>query len=424
MKNKLPKMTPPAFYGLAGDVINMIQPHTEADESALLCQLLTCFGSACGRTAYFTAEASRHYTNLYVLLVGLSGKGRKGSALSQIKALLDESAFGEWKAKSIVNGLSSGEGLINKVSDKYLDTLAPEPFKLLDTNKIVKELLCVESEFGNVLQNLKRQGNTLSPTLRQAWDGSKLEVLTRKDPLVAEDAHISIIAHITYDELKALLNPVDIKNGLGNRFLFFCSQRSKKLPEGSKINTETLAEFKVKIRNALEFAKNQKEIDFSHCGRERWFEIYEELSEERFGIVGDLTGRAEAQVRRVAMILALMNHETSITAECLDAAYSVFQYTVSSIEYIFGNSFGDPVLDTILNLLKEAGEAGLTSTELSQKFSNNYSISTKLEFLLQKDLIIKLVEKGIGRPVTRFKLSIVKRDSQPEYELNEESRLI
>ena len=53
----------------------------------------------------------------------------------------------------------------------------------------------------------------LSPIIRRAWDGDKLTTLTKTSPLKATGAHISIIGHITKDELKARLTRTDIANG-------------------------------------------------------------------------------------------------------------------------------------------------------------------------------------------------------------------
>jgi hypothetical protein len=74
---------PAAFYGLAGDMTRAIEPHTEADPVALLIQALAIFGNIIGRSAHFVAEASCHYSNLFVVLVGRTAKGRKGSSLEQ-----------------------------------------------------------------------------------------------------------------------------------------------------------------------------------------------------------------------------------------------------------------------------------------------------------------------------------------------------
>ena len=98
------------FHGLAGDIVRLIAPHTEADPVALLVQLLAAFGSALGRTAYFTAEADRHFANLFIVLVGVSSKGRKGTSWGHIRRLM-QLAEPNWEMNCLQSGLSSGEGL-------------------------------------------------------------------------------------------------------------------------------------------------------------------------------------------------------------------------------------------------------------------------------------------------------------------------
>src|SRR5436309_1951663 len=73
-------LTETAFYGLAGDIVRRIEPHTEADRAALLFQLLAALGNIIGRSAYMIADGARHYLNLFVLLVGLTSKSRKGTS--------------------------------------------------------------------------------------------------------------------------------------------------------------------------------------------------------------------------------------------------------------------------------------------------------------------------------------------------------
>ena len=48
---------------------------------------------------------------------------------------------------------------------------------------------------------MRRDGNTLSVVIREAWDTGGLHTLTKNDPITATDAHISIIGHITIEEL-------------------------------------------------------------------------------------------------------------------------------------------------------------------------------------------------------------------------------
>jgi len=104
------------FHGLAGELVTLVEPHTEADSVGLLLQFLVGFGNVISRSAHFAAESDRHFGNLFMILVGNTSKGRKGSAWRHVLRLLrmvDE----RWATNGIGGGLSSGEGLIWQVRD-------------------------------------------------------------------------------------------------------------------------------------------------------------------------------------------------------------------------------------------------------------------------------------------------------------------
>jgi hypothetical protein len=109
-------LKPEALYGLAGEIVGMIEPHSEADPAALLIQFLVGFGSVIGRQAHFVAEADRHPCNLYAVLVGQTAKGRKGTSLGQVQRILGAIDH-EWSSTRVMGGLASGEGLIWAVRD-------------------------------------------------------------------------------------------------------------------------------------------------------------------------------------------------------------------------------------------------------------------------------------------------------------------
>lgn len=92
-------------------------------------------------------------------------------------------------------------------------------------------LMVVEPEFASTFKVAGRETNTLSPVIRQAWDTGTLRTLTRNNPLTAEGAHISIVGHITAEELKRHLTSTEAANGFGNRFIWMLVRRSKKLHE-------------------------------------------------------------------------------------------------------------------------------------------------------------------------------------------------
>jgi len=70
-----------------------------------------------GRGPYFLAGADRHETNEFVVLLGASSKGRKGSSWSANSHVLGF-ADPAWRDQCIQTGLSSAEGLIWAVRDE------------------------------------------------------------------------------------------------------------------------------------------------------------------------------------------------------------------------------------------------------------------------------------------------------------------
>jgi len=199
---------PPAavvYHELIGEIVARIAPQTEADPVAILTQLLVAFGAAVGRGAFFQVEATRHHPNEFMLLIGDSSKARKGSSWDHVNRMITDAdrSIGQ----RILTGLSSGEGLIWAVRD-------PTP---QDPGVPDARLLVIESEFASVLRSSSREISTLSPTLRSAWDGRPLALLTRTAPARATKAHISLIGHITQTELRRHTNTIELANGYLNR---------------------------------------------------------------------------------------------------------------------------------------------------------------------------------------------------------------
>jgi hypothetical protein len=103
-----------AYFGLAGEVVGTIEPHTESDPIAILLQYLTFFGNAVGRGPHFRIEGDQHFTVLNAVLVGETAKSRKGTSTGRVREIF-KVADDEWESQRIKSGLSSGEGLINEV---------------------------------------------------------------------------------------------------------------------------------------------------------------------------------------------------------------------------------------------------------------------------------------------------------------------
>jgi hypothetical protein len=365
-----------AFHGLAGDFVRLVAPHSEADPVALLIQFLVAFGSVVGRGPHFLAEADEHMLNLFAALVGASSKGRKGTSWGQVARLMariDEA----WTKQSIGNGLVSGEGLIWAVRDQVTKRKKSKKGNAYeevveDPGIADKRLLVIEAEFARILRVLGREGNTLSAVIRSAWDTGDLRSMSKKDPGRASGAHVSIVAHITRNELTRYLDTTEAGNGFGNRFLWFCVRRSKVLPEGGRVPEEELLGLGVAAADAVSFARTVKRVEFDAGARELWHERYERLSEGKPGLLGAMLGRAEAQVLRLACLYALLDRSPRVQRVHLEAALALWDYSERSARYIFGASLGDPVADKVLGALRDAPD-GLTRTRIRELFAGHAS---------------------------------------------------
>ena len=380
-----------AFSGLAGDIVRTIEPHTEADPAALMIQLLATFGNVVGRKAHFMVEATPHHLNLFAVVVGDTAKSRKGTSWGQIRKFFEPVAE-LWVQERIQNGLSSGEGLIWAVRDD----LGKDDPGVQD-----KRLLVVEGEFASTLRVLKREGNTLSAVMRSAWDTGTLNTLTKNSPARATGAHISIIGHITRQELLRYLDDTEAGNGFGNRFLWACARRSKCLPEGGRIHEVNLTPLTNWLEAAIQFARQAERIEFDQEARRLWYEVYPQLSEGKPGLLGAMIARAEAQVIRLSCIYALLDVSTVIWEEHLRAALAVWRYCEDSCHYIFGKALGDPIADGLLRALRSRPN-GMNRTDMNRMFKGHKGstqISRALGVLSELDLAKPQVQATDGRSV-------------------------
>jgi len=398
-----------AFIGIAGDAVRLIEPETESDPAALLVQFLTFYGSLVGRSASWRVESTDHFTNLFCAVVGDTSVGRKGTGLDRIRA-----CFGgldpEWDTR-IVSGLSSGEGVVWHVRDPIIEPVAQKDrgkitgYEEMETDPGIedKRLLVVEAEFARVLASVERQGNTLSPILRDAWDGKPLGILTKSKAARCARPHVAVIAHITADELQRMLSDTSVANGFLNRFLVVGSRRSKVLPFGGR--TVDFTETRTKLHLAVEFARLTERVELHLDARPLWADAYTEMTRGHGGLYGAVIARGPAHVMRLAMLYALMDQTAVIKPRHLAAALEVWRYCSETAAFLFGASLGDPVADQILEALRAAPE-GLTRKQITvDVFGRHKSkevIGLALSKLVKMGKVRSETEQGGGRPVERW----------------------
>jgi hypothetical protein len=404
-------------YGLAGEFVRLVEPHTEADPNWLLILFLVYAGNVIGRNGFVWAGGDKHHTNLFAVGVGPTSAGRKGSAQGPVEMFFR--GVDETWLKSNQSGLASGEGLIWAVRDpifkreraKKRGQEAEFQEVCVDEGVSDKRLLVKQSEFFGALQVMRREGNTLSVVLRDAWDRDFLASMTKNSPGRSTDPHISIIGNITKEELLRGMLSNEADNGLANRFLWACSRRSKCLPEGGRIWTVDFTELQRAFQRVCYNANNLEAVSRDSNAADLWGHnimpdvgAYRELTKDQFGLCGAVVARGAAQVLRLSLIYALLDCAAEIRWEHLVAALEVWRYCQDSAKHIFGDALGDPTADEILRALRGC-PGGMTRTEVGAIFDRNKSsseIGRALSVLANAGLARFAREKTAGRPVERW----------------------
>jgi hypothetical protein len=391
--------------------VRLIEPQTEADPVALLIQCLVAAGNAAGRIACRLPDNSKQHMNLFALVVGNSSKSRKGTSWTHVNdfyQLIDL----PWSMDCISSGLSSGEGMIWSVHDAVFKREAiKEHGRVVDYQRVEveegvtdKRRLFVESEFVSVLKMTLRDGNTLSDMMRKAYDTGNLRTEVKNNPARATNAHLSVIGHITIEELLRYFDSTEAANGIGNRFLFACAERSKEIAIAKRIDLVQRQSIASSISTNIEKVRTyQGELQFSEAAYAQWERLYHDLSRERPGLLGSMLARAEAQVCRLAFIYALLDGSTYVNPQHLSAALALWKYCEQSVEYIFGDKLGDPIADIILEGLRRH-PAGLTRTQINALFARNLpadQLHRALDALLRAQLVTREPKPSHGPELWR-----------------------
>ena len=382
-----PALHADAYVGLAGEIVKAIEPATESDPVALLVSLLLGLGNMVGKKSFFVVEGTRHYTNEFAALVGRTAGGRKGTSEGRTRSLL-ELVDPTWTKERIQSGLTSGEGLIWSVRDPIFESKPVREKGRIVAHELVqtdpgvddKRLLALESELASMLRAARRETCTLSPVVRGAWDGSPLRILTKNSPATASESHISILGHITVEELTRALAEVEFFSGFANRFLWIAVRRSKILPDGGA--DLDLGHFIEPLFQAVEFSKDGGELKRSPDAAELWRDIYHEIANRHdSGLFGAVTSRAEAHILRLSMIFALLDRSLVIQEGHIRGANAVWEYARDSARMIFGSSTGNSLSDRILAAIKQ--KPGISRTELHRTLRNHCKARDLLQALAE-----------------------------------------
>lgn len=417
-----PRPSLSCLYGLVGDIARAGGETTEANPYAIAANAMAYLSCAVGRGPYMPVGNTWHHSRLFTMHVGRSGEGRKGDSVSIIKriahAVLDMS---ESLAPQIhTGGLSSREGLVFLIHDGYREGKEEVP-PILD-----KRLLVIESEFVNILSQGKRDGNTLSSALRDAWDGGSLRPATKTNRLWASHPHICLSVAITPSELMSSIAAKDLTNGFMNRFMPFWAERTKMLPFPKATPKEEIERLAGRVLEVLQFCQADRwaerdtmRIELSPGAAARWRKLYlGELNDRSHGErINALIERRAPMLLRMAMLFALCDLTTTVEVAHIDAALAWVRYSVESVKFVFGSAADEAEVaetnDTATRIVAflEANTR-VTRKQITvncfQGHVNKTRIDAALDELLTATpprIVVEEDRSGPGRPTKFYELS-------------------
>lgn len=391
--DRWPEINREAFHGPIGRLVQRAAPFTEADPVAVLMSLLVAVGVCLGRFRYITAGNDPHPAALFATIVGDSSKAGKGTSLAVARLAIQR--LSHTLIPPMLGGFGSGEALIDAVRDPRSADDEDAP---IDQRAII-----VETEFARLLRVVGREGSTLGPVMRNAWDGSRLEARSRgAGPVWSTNYHVGVISHITGEEVRKTLSSTEIYGGTGNRFLFTCARRTQLLPDGGNVPEHFADEFAEELSANLRTLPNKIRLERDVEANAYWHRLYREMADDDPpGLVGALVARAPAQVLRLSVVYALADGEVSIGVEHVEAAWAVWRYCRASVDYVFGGMTGNKDADRILAALREA-PAGMRRELVSKSVFSGHLSSKALQMAIDELVAAGLIEVEVvptsGRP--------------------------
>ncbi len=406
-----PVMDARAYRGIAKDFIDLATRDSEADPAAILGTLIVRFGVEVGPETYMNVGDTKHRARTATVVVGASGKSRKGTSGKPVARLFDlvdvDSHTPYFPSRASKGPFSSGEGIIYAIRDAVTKWDSKDQCEVVvDPGIEDKRLFVLDEEFGGVLANTKREGNTLSMIIRQAWDSGNFDPLTKNNKTTATGGHVGWVSHITLQELHAKLNESEGFNGFANRILWVCAKRTKLIPDPQPMPEQELLEIQKRLIRILRQVRGGKVIKMTAAARQAWQDhYYADLTEDRPGLMGCVTNRGEAQSLRLAMIYCLLDGETEISLDHLKAGIAFWDYCRQSAAYIFHGRQTDTTAQTIIEALKKGP---LSGTKIHQLFNNHVS-KDRLEIALSELIASNQVvfekqknQKGAPTKIYRF----------------------
>lgn len=331
-----------AFGGLLGEMVDYMIDGTDASEVGMLASLVAFCGALVPASSYFHG---RQTSTPFIALVGHSGIGRKGTAMYRARDALAHCIGLQAVNSARLDGVASGEGLVTALADRAREAFG-NPTGVL-----------FEEEYATYLGVSGRDGATLDPRMRTAFDGNQLanrKSNANTSVVVPEPYWLSGLVAITPAELQERLPKMSFKSGSGNRWLWLPVIRR----DVTVVSTEP--SMPIEITDRLLPAHQQavrepRRLEVGDGVSELLAEYDQFLWTGSVGIEADMTRRFSVIAYRVAMVHAAVEMQPTVERDHVVRAIALTEYARAGMRWVFGQALGDGLATYLLRQLQDEG---------------------------------------------------------------------
>jgi hypothetical protein len=389
-----PIADPAMFVGPVGKMVDELDPYTEGGKPAVLVTLLAGISAAVGTQPRVGKEPRQMPVSFWPVLVGPTGLGRKGTATG-IAMKVIESGLSDFAEHSVVAGLpATGLGFANELAERSIRGVATP-------------VMFVEEEMDAFISNA-RKDTKVGVYLRKAWDGANIAHRTSQTDLMVKKPHVAIVGHAQPKNWGAISGSKDATGGTYNRFFPVWSFQSKKLPVFTQVDPgELITRLGKRLAQIVNFASEVSDLtvpdDVAEVFERKHREICDALtqgSEE----LGQYTERAMAYMIRIAGLYALADKREALKVQDFDAALALVQYMVETVTYTLpeAEATGNDTPARVIAFIREAGDEGVTSSEIKRKFQRTPAAEVKAIVDSVPQIQAKRMRSEGGRPATLY----------------------
>src|SRR5262249_50090962 len=168
------------------------------------------------------------------------------------------------------------------------------------------------------------------------WDSEDdLHTGNKNDPECASNPHVSLIGHITLEELHKRLDQIDNTNGFSNRIMWLVVKRAKVIACPPPISWDSHPAILQKLLDIkANLTTHSRSLSWQKDALLEWKQYYEAKKDSGVGMLGPIIARSAPHVLRLSMLYTVLDASTIIELKHLQAALGFVDYCERCAQWI------------------------------------------------------------------------------------------